>query len=95
MKTWKIHHIRIISSLVTYPLSPKIKPIHQVYVNVSKLPLPLTPPTSCFRFIIRIRREGGVLRYTCKRNKYDPHTQKYLDQHLWCFSTKFVYDKYF
>ncbi len=30
----------MILSLITYPLSPKIKPIHQVYTNVSKLTHP-------------------------------------------------------
>ncbi len=41
LKTWKIHHIRMILSLITYPLSPRIKPIYQVYANVSELPPPL------------------------------------------------------
>ena len=31
--------------LKAYPLSPKIKPIHQVYANVSELPPP--PPKEC------------------------------------------------
>ena len=37
LKLRKIHHIRMILSLITYPLSPKIKPIYQVYANVSEL----------------------------------------------------------
>ena len=41
LKLGKIHHIRMILSLITYPLSPKIKPILPVYANVSKLPPPL------------------------------------------------------
>ena len=31
----------MILSLITYPLSPKIKPILTVYANVSELPPPL------------------------------------------------------
>ena len=39
-KLGKIYHIRMILFPITYPLSPKIKPIHTVFANVSKLPLP-------------------------------------------------------
>ena len=42
LKTWKIHHKGMILSLITYPLSPKMKPILTVYANVSKLPPLLT-----------------------------------------------------
>ena len=34
LKHGKIHHIRMILSQITYPLSPKIKPILTVYANV-------------------------------------------------------------
>ena len=46
LKLGKIHHIRMILSLITYTLSPKIKPILPVYANVSKLP---PPPPYLFR----------------------------------------------
>ena len=51
LKLCEIHHIRMILSLITYPLpSPKIKPRYQVYANVSKPP---PPPIilSKFKFI--------------------------------------------
>ena len=40
LKLGKIYHIRMILSLITYPLNSKIKPIITVYANVSKLPSP-------------------------------------------------------
>ena len=40
LKLGKIYHIRMILSQITYPPSPKIKPIHEVYANVSELPPP-------------------------------------------------------
>ena len=43
LKLGKIHHIRMIFSLITYPLSPKIKPIliTHCYANVTKLSPPI------------------------------------------------------
>ena len=37
----------MILSLITYPLSPKIKPKHTIFSNVSKLP----PPPTNTRFV--------------------------------------------
>ena len=39
----------MILSLITYPLSPKIKPKHTIFSNVSKLPPP--PPPTNTRFV--------------------------------------------
>ena len=57
-KLRKIHHIRMIISFITYPLSPKIKPMHQVYANVSKLLPP--PPYSKFWYLSK-KNDAGPL----------------------------------
>ena len=47
----------MILSLITYPLSPKIKPRCQVYANVSKLPHPLNQ--KFLKFLSQQIRKGG------------------------------------
>ena len=45
----------MILSLITYPLSPKIKPILTVYANVSELPPPLTLTPKFFLLKAKIK----------------------------------------
>ncbi len=60
----------MILSLITYPLSPKIKPRHQVYANVSNL---LPPPPPLLHLILIHEKQFGVS--TKKSPNYLLHSQ--------------------
>ena len=55
----------MILSLITYPLSPKIKPRCQVYANVSKLP----PPP-----LVNSTETNFKIEKKCKKNSIYLHT---------------------